>query len=137
LEQANRLENLITLCPTCHQRAELSIRIRSGLSGLQYILNQLAPLFIMCDSSDLGSTTEPQSKLGNGAPTVIIYDQVPAGIGLSDSIYDIHDQLMVAAKELILKCGCKEGCPACVGPSSEKIPSGKKETLAILDHLIM
>jgi DEAD/DEAH box helicase domain-containing protein len=137
LEQANRLENLITLCPTCHQRAELSIRIRSGLSGLQYILNQLAPLFIMCDSSDLGSTAEPQSKLGNGVPTVIIYDQVPGGIGLSDSIYDIHDQLMTAAKELILKCGCKEGCPACVGPSSEKNPSGKKETLAILDHLIM
>jgi DEAD/DEAH box helicase domain-containing protein len=136
LEQANRLENLITLCPTCHQRAELSIRIRSGLSGLQYILNQLAPLFIMCDSSDLGSTAEPQSKLGNGVPTVIIYDQVPGGIGLSDSIYDIHDQLMIAAKELILKCGCKEGCPACVGPSSEKIPSGKKETLAILNHLL-
>jgi len=136
LEQANRLENLITLCPTCHQRAELSIRIRSGLSGLQYILNQLAPLFIMCDSSDLGSTAEPQSKIGNGRPTVIIYDQVPAGIGLSDSIYDIHAPLMSAAKELILKCGCKEGCPACVGPSSERIPSGKKETMAILDHLI-
>jgi len=136
LKQANRLENLITLCPTCHQRAEVSTHIRSGLAGLQYILNQLAPLFIMCDSSDLGSTAEPQSKLGNGAPTVIIYDQVPAGIGLSDSIYDIHDQLMKAAKELIQKCGCKEGCPACVGPSSEKIPSGKRETLVILDHLL-
>jgi DEAD/DEAH box helicase domain-containing protein len=136
VEQANRMENLVTLCSICHQRAELSIQIRSGLAGLQYILNQLAPLFVMCDSSDLGSIAEPQSKLGNGTPTVIIYDQIPGGIGLSDSIYDIHDQLIGAAKELILKCGCKEGCPACVGPSSEKIPSGKRETLAILDHLI-
>jgi DEAD/DEAH box helicase domain-containing protein len=57
------------------------------------------------------------------------------GLGLSDSIYDMHDDLLKASLELIQSCGCKEGCPACVGPSSEKIPSGKLETIAILQYL--
>jgi hypothetical protein len=33
-EQANRLENLTTLCPSCHHKVEQNVRIRSGLGGL-------------------------------------------------------------------------------------------------------
>ncbi len=32
-EEANRLENLTTLCRTCHQKVEQNVRIRSGLAG--------------------------------------------------------------------------------------------------------
>jgi len=32
LEQANRLENLTTLCPNCHRKAEVNVRMRSGLA---------------------------------------------------------------------------------------------------------
>ncbi|KUK45682.1 MAG: Putative ATP-dependent helicase, partial [Anaerolinea thermophila] len=38
-ESANQLQNLITLCPTCHRKAETSVRIRSGMAGLSYILH--------------------------------------------------------------------------------------------------
>ena len=48
--QANRLSNLITLCRTCHRRAELAVRMRSGLAGLAFVLGNLAPLFLMCDN---------------------------------------------------------------------------------------
>ena len=72
--QANQLDNLITLCPSCHLRAESVIRMRSGLAGLAYVLHQLAPLFLMCDTGDLGSAADPQSPLGDGLPTVVIYD---------------------------------------------------------------
>ncbi|HEX6268783.1 MAG TPA: DEAD/DEAH box helicase, partial [Anaerolineales bacterium] len=41
--QANRLENLTTLCPACHRRAEQNVHMRSGLSGLAYVLGNLAP----------------------------------------------------------------------------------------------
>jgi DEAD/DEAH box helicase domain-containing protein len=131
-EQANQLDNLITICPTCHRRAELVIRIRSGLSGLSYVLQQLAPLFLMCDVNDLGVYFDPQAPLGDKSPTVAIYDQVPAGIGLSEEVYQMHDSLMQRALELILTCECQDGCPSCVGPAGENGVGGKEETIALL-----
>ena len=55
IEEANRLENLTTLCRTCHQKVEQNVRIRSGLAGLGFVLGNLAPLFLMCDPRDLGT----------------------------------------------------------------------------------
>ncbi len=66
--EANRLENLVTLCPTCHRRAEAVVRVRSGLSGLAFALGQLAPLFLMCAPNDLGIHYDPQSTLAGGQP---------------------------------------------------------------------
>ena len=45
-EQANVLSNLVTLCSTCHGRAETAVRVRSGLAGLSYVLTHLAPLVL-------------------------------------------------------------------------------------------
>ncbi|MBI3162984.1 MAG: DEAD/DEAH box helicase, partial [Chloroflexi bacterium] len=53
-EQANRLENLTTLCASCHHKVEQNVRIRSGLGGLGFVLGNLAPLFLMCDTRDFG-----------------------------------------------------------------------------------
>ncbi len=135
-EQANRMENLITLCPNCHQRAETAVRVRSGLAGLAFVLGHLAPLFLMCDSRDLGVHADPQSALCEGMPAVVIYDQVPAGIGLSQQLFTIHDELLQRARELVLTCECLDGCPSCVGPGGELGMGGKQETLAILNELV-
>ncbi|MBC7236491.1 MAG: DEAD/DEAH box helicase, partial [Chloroflexi bacterium] len=45
---ANRLENLITLCPACHQQAEQQVAVRGTLAGLGRVLSHLLPLFLMC-----------------------------------------------------------------------------------------
>ncbi len=134
-EQANRLENLVTLCPVCHRKAEGMVKMRSGLAGLSYSLGQLAPLFIMCDPNDLGNHADPQSPLADGQPTVVIYDRVPAGIGLCDELYKIHARLLAEALELVMGCGCQDGCPACVGAAGELGAGGKSETLALLQLL--
>ncbi len=67
--EANRMDNLVTLCPTCHHKAEQNVRIRSGLAGLSYVLSQLAPLFLMCDPSDLGSHTDAAGTLRGDSPS--------------------------------------------------------------------
>jgi len=134
-EQANQLENLITLCPTCHRRAETAVRVRSGLSGLAYVLRHLAPFFLMCDVGDLGVHSDPQSPLAAGAPTVVIYDQVPAGIGFSQRLFELHTELVSRAGELVAACPCQDGCPSCVGPGGEAGQGSKRETLAILETL--
>lgn len=133
---ANQLENLVTLCHSCHHIVETAVHVRSGLAGLAYVLNHLAPFFLMCDTGDLGVHYDPQSPITEGEPTVIIYDQIPAGIGLSQNLFELHDELMQRARELVAACACADGCPSCVGPASENGLGCKRETLAILQALV-
>ena len=134
-EEANRLDNLTTLCPTCHKRVEANVRIRSGLAGLAYVLGNLAPLFLMCDAGDLGSHIEPVENKIFGGPTVVLYDSVPAGIGFSEKLFEIHDELVARALELVSECACEDGCPSCVGPGGENGYGGKEEALEILKKI--
>jgi len=137
IERANGMDNLITLCPACHRKAEANVRMRSGLAGLGYVLGQLAPLFLMCDSRDLGIFTDPAWAYAENQPSVVLYDQVPAGIGFSQKLFEIHDELLARALELVIACECEDGCPSCVGPAGENGVGGKAETLAILRELTL
>lgn len=113
----------------------MNLRVRSGLSGLTYVLHNLSSLFLMCDINDLGTYADPQSSISEGKPTVVIYDMVPAGIGLSKALYDIDKQVLLEAQNLIELCACVSGCPSCVGPGGENGFSGKQETIAMLSSL--
>ena len=132
---ANRLDNLVTLCRADHRRAEQNVRIRSGLAGVAYVLGQLAPLFLMCDPGDLGVHTDAAGAVRGGPPSVVLYDQVPAGIGFSQRLFELHAGLMSRASELVHQCPCQDGCPSCVGPGGENGLGGKAASLAILDTL--
>jgi DEAD/DEAH box helicase domain-containing protein len=134
--EANQPDNLITLCTKCHQKVELNIRMRSGLAGLSYLLENLAPLFLMCDPRDLRVHIDQQSSLADQKPTVVIFDRVPGGIGLCERLYEICTDLLFRARQLVVECECEDGCPACVGPAGENGIGGKQETLAILDILV-
>ncbi len=113
--EANRLENLITLCARCHRLAEAGARLRTGFTGVAYALSELAPLFVMAAPGDIGQVVEAQSP-HTGLPTITLYDNVPGGIGLAERLYDVHRDLLRAAWERIRGCGCDHGCPGCVGP---------------------
>ena len=134
-EQANQLTNLITLCPRCHRQAELAVRMRSGLAGVAYTLANLAPLFLMCDTLDIGVHSDPHSPIADAKPTIVIYDQIPAGIGFSERLYDLHDELVQHGLDLVQACPCADGCPSCVGPGGENGVGGKSEALALLQAL--
>jgi DEAD/DEAH box helicase domain-containing protein len=89
----------------------------------------------MCDEKDLGSSIDPQAKFADMMPTVIIYDQFPGGIGLSESLYRHDSELIHNALELVCHCNCYDGCPSCVGPTGENGIGGKEPVLAILSIL--
>ena len=135
-DQANRLENLTTLCQSCHRKVEQNVRIRSGLTGLGFVLGNLAPLFLMCDTGDLGVFSEPAWSAVGGLPSIVLYDLVPAGIGFSERLFELHDELIRRAHELVSECACEDGCPSCVGPGGENGYGGKAETQAILEQLL-
>jgi DEAD/DEAH box helicase domain-containing protein len=133
---ANRLENLITLCATCHSRAEAGVRTRSGLGGLAALLAGLAPLHLMCDPHDLSAVVEPKSPR-DGLPTITIYEKVPFGVGYAQALYAAMPDLLKAAQDLATRCPCERGCPACVGPTldHEYALDTKALTVALLASL--
>lgn len=133
--QANRVENLVTLCPSCHRRAEEGQRTRSALGGLAYVLRNLAPLFLMCDPGDIEVSAETRNPLTR-APTIVVYERVPAGVGFSQRLFELHEELLAAALELVADCRCQGGCPACVGPPGEIGPDTKEVTRELLKVLL-
>jgi DEAD/DEAH box helicase domain-containing protein len=134
-ERANQLDNLVTLCPRCHLRVEQAVRVRSGLSGLAYLLGRLAPLYLMCDRGDIGVQSDPRSSLADRRPAVVFYERVPGGLGFSRRLYQLHQTLVARAREWVTVCPCAEGCPSCVGPPGEEGTGGKGETAAMLSLL--
>ncbi|MFZ5915326.1 MAG: DEAD/DEAH box helicase [Chloroflexota bacterium] len=131
---ANRLENLVTLCPACHQRAEAQQRVRGALAGLAYTLRHVAPLYLMCDPGDIGVFSEVRWS-ATRAPTICIYDNVPGGTGFSERLFELHDTLLQAAREVVAACPCRGGCPSCVGPAAEGGEATKASVLRLLEAM--
>ena len=132
---ANRLDNLVTLCPACHRRVERARGARGALSGLAYLLRNLAPLHLMCDPGDLGSAVQSCAP-ETGLPTVTLYDRAPGGAGLSIRLYELHDELLGAALDVVHRCPCADGCPGCVGPAGDTGPGTKTLTRRLLEAVV-
>jgi DEAD/DEAH box helicase domain-containing protein len=132
--EANQLENLQTLCRTCHTRAEAGRGTQTALGGLAYALGNLAPLYLMCDPRDLGVMSEPRSK-ETKAPTITLYDRAPEGLGFAERLYELHGELLQGALELVRSCPCRDGCPACVGPVGLEATETKEMTERLVERL--
>ena len=133
--EANRLENLTTLCRSCHLRAEAALMMRSALGGLGHLLRHVAPLHLMCDPRDIGVIVEPRSSFTR-RPTITIYEKIPAGVGFSEEMYRLHRTLLKAAHDVAARCPCANGCPACIGPTSEESENAKANTLRLIETLL-
>jgi DEAD/DEAH box helicase domain-containing protein len=135
-EEANKLENLITLCPSCHRKVEDSVRIQSGLAAFGYALIHISPLFALCDRQDLGILIDPHFNWCNDLPTILIHEQVAGGIGLAMRLFEVAPQLLSTIKRHIHACPCHDGCPACTGPVAVNGLGGKSEALALLERIV-
>jgi DEAD/DEAH box helicase domain-containing protein len=131
---ANALDNLVTLCPACHHRTETARGVRTALSGLAHAIGNLAPLYLMCDPRDIGLVTEQRSAF-SGLPTITLYERVPAGIGFSRMLYELHTELVAATRDLVATCPCDGGCPACIGPGAGD-SEAKQQTIKLLNVLV-
>ncbi len=133
--EANRLENLVTLCRSCHRRVEVDRMVRGTLSGLSHLVRHLAPLYLMSAPRDIGVVSEVKSSYTK-QPTITIYDNAPGGLGFSEALYQLHGTLLLAARDLVRACRCQRGCPSCVGPVAEVGEDTKSNCLRLLDLLL-
>ncbi len=98
-----------------------------ALRAFANALHTVAAVGLMIDPRDLGKTLGdrrdpdgPPGGMRNGAgfdPTIFLYDSVAGGIGLAPRLFEEREQLVRRARKLVEGCGCKDGCPACIGPS--------------------
>jgi DEAD/DEAH box helicase domain-containing protein len=119
---------------------------RDGIFGLAFAMKQVATLLLMCDQHDVGlsinagddrSAREPRAidEEQTDTPRIFLYDAYPGGIGFSEPLFSMHDDLLARTRELIATCTCDNGCPSCVGPIGQTGPLAKTVALRLLDHI--
>jgi DEAD/DEAH box helicase domain-containing protein len=111
----------------------------SGLHGAEHALIAIAPLIAMCDPRDFGGASYPLFP-GTGKPTILIYDGFENGIGISEKLYAEFERWARTAHDLVARCPCDEGCPACVlsprcGDGNQ--PMDKRAALEVLAQLVV
>ena len=113
---------------------------RDGVVGLSFAMRQVAQLLLMCDRQDIGisiGSGEQGDAAGSDRaratpatlsdePRIFIYDNYPGGIGFSEPLFGMHDELLARTRELIAGCECEHGCPTCVGPIGNTGPLAKR-----------
>lgn len=105
--------------------------LQYALLGLSNVMVHLAPLYLMCDPLDIRVVPQVRA-VHDKMPTIFFYDRYPGGVGLSERLYELHDDLIGEAARHIEGCGCLSGCPACVGPIEEVGLTGKELAVKLL-----
>ena len=126
--------------------ARAPAQLVSGLRGVGAALQTVATVTLMCDPRDLGATlgdtdADGPSRPGPGGdhtsaagcPALFVYEHVPGGTGLAERIWELRVALIERAFQLIDRCPCPSGCPACVGPGE---PARKEVALELLKPLL-
>jgi DEAD/DEAH box helicase domain-containing protein len=105
-----------------------------ALMGAGRAIQTIASVLLMVDPRDLGLVTQVRSP-HQEAPTIYLYESVPGGVGLSERLWQRHDELIAGATELIAACSCEAGCPACTGPRLEPDVDAKALALRFLGEI--
>jgi DEAD/DEAH box helicase domain-containing protein len=96
------------------RRDELDV----ALVGSGRAMQAVASVLLMVDPRDLGLVTQVRAPHAD-APAIHLYEPVPGGVGLAERLYAKHAELLDGAADLIARCACDAGCPACTGPRLE------------------
>ena len=89
------------------------------LSRTAALIRVVAPVFLLCRPGDLGVAgriLDPH----HGLSGIYAWDNFPGGIGLVEGLSHRLTALLKAARELIVHCACREGCPSCVGAVDDR-----------------
>ena len=110
-------------------------RLGAGLRGLANLLQNIAPLWLMCDPRDIRALSRVRDPF-HRTPAVFIYDNVPGGVGFAEKLYGMVPDIFHACRDHLTGCACRDGCPSCVGPPLEVGDTGKSATLEILNIML-
>ncbi|HBM76168.1 MAG TPA: hypothetical protein DD429_11550, partial [Clostridiaceae bacterium] len=86
-------------------------------NGLKHSLLNAAMMRTMATREDMGSTVfNTKDESGEVKKShILLYDLYPGGLGFTEKAYDFGYEIIEDAINLVMKCNCEDGCPACVG----------------------
>lgn len=87
------------------------------LHTLVHLLRSSIPLLVQNDPREIGICYDQEFELvqGGTAPTVFIYDNIPAGIGVARvALIDNRKFVLTTAYNMLDSCPCENGCPGCI-----------------------
>jgi len=97
----------------------------AAAEGLAFLLERTLPLFALCDARDIcsgvvmlslpGKLSDEGISLPSVSSAVVIYDLHPGGIGFAREGFRQLEPWLAAARDVVERCVCRTGCPACVG----------------------
>jgi len=83
-----------------------------ALIGLANLLVEVAPLFVMCDTQDIGAVVDAKNL---GRDALFLHDRYPGGMGYAHRCLERFDEILRTMAEVVRHCRCADGCPSCVG----------------------
>ncbi len=107
----------------------------NALHGIANILRNIAPVFMMCDRSDIHCVPMMRSPF-SAKPTIYLYDSYPGGVGLSFKLFNDPKPTLDACLALVSECACENGCPSCIGPVMDSTGETKRDTVRVLEYVI-
>lgn len=106
-----------------------------AIRGIASAMHLVAAVGSMCDPRDLGYALGPGDGEGDRSScgdalgarfdaTIFLYDRVPGGVGIAARLFADREAVLRRTRLLIERCGCEDGCPACVGAAIGAVPTG-------------
>ena len=108
--------------------------LQNGMLGVANLMRIAAPLNLMCSPHDIAVSYQVKCTF-TGKPTLILYDNCPGGVGLSEKAFHMRDILLRNCLDIVRSCPCEKGCPSCVGPETEIGTTGKRMAETLLRKL--
>lgn len=122
-----------------------------------HAMRHVAALLLMCDAGDLrhAVTSGHPSAWGialdgargpdalatieaGGVPHIVLFDRNPGGAGLAVHAHAMGPAFFERVISVVRGCGCDEGCPTCMGPTTdaaEQYGVERMDVLAVLEAL--
>ncbi|WP_066634593.1 DEAD/DEAH box helicase [Desulfolucanica intricata] len=85
--------------------------LEQALHGVEHLLRVVLPWKVMCERSDIGAHLAINFEDG---AALFLYDIYPGGVGYCEAAFEIIEDILNDALNIIESCSCKSGCPSCI-----------------------
>lgn len=89
------------------------LRMGAAAHAMEHTAIGLLPAFAPCDRWDIGGVSTALHP-DTGLATVFVHDGMAGGAGFAHRGFDVVEDWLAATLDRLTRCGCSDGCPACV-----------------------
>lgn len=88
--------------------------------GLCYAIKNAAMMATMTEQEDIGVVMSGNAagmgeNFASGEVFLFVYDKYIGGLGYSEKVYDLTEQIIRNAITMVSGCKCEKGCAVCIG----------------------